>query len=634
MSVKRRSVRPAAAAAVLAAAACGCSWREPARPSVVLLVVDALRPDHLGCYGYGRPTSPEMDRLAARSVRFAEAVSVSSWTKPAVPSLLTSLYPSQHGVWEGSGRNPEGGLESDVLGEEAVTLAEVLAGAGYRAAAFVRNAQLRAAFGFAQGFEAYRELESSGAELVERALEWLDEVRRESPSAPVFVYLHLLDTHWPYEPPPEAAAALGAAPGERPDDFALREAVNRGIVALGTEQLWEIVLRYDAEIRGVDRAVGRLAAGLEERGLFEGSVLVLTSDHGEAFLEHGRLGHGGDLYEESLRVPLLLKLPGSRGAGRVVQARVTTLDVMPTILELAGLRPEARASCAGRSLLRFLGEGSGGPAGPTFAEVRHGRTVRKSVCLDGWKLVRTTRLRPEPLHERATREPAALVGARLEVEGMRIGEEGFLPEEIEVEEPGDEDDELTGRIERVDAGQGAAAVAGFQVDIGRAVLLDAGRRPASPGSLLPGRAVKIEGRALGPRRFEASEVRLLEGKAETEIEGLVRRARPGPRGTVELSVAGLWVSVRPGDLQALGVSPWQQQRRAREQPPTFELYDLSLDPLEKRDLAAVQRERVGALARALERWEAEVAPAALPRAGRVALDEDTLGKLRALGYVR
>lgn len=625
------------AAAALAVAACSPWSREPSRPSVVLLVVDALRPDHLGCYGYGRPTSPEMDRLAARSVRFAEAVSVSSWTKPAVPSLLTSLYPSQHGVWEGSGSNPEGGLESDALGEEAVTGAEVLSAAGYRAAAFVHNAQLRAAFGLAQGFEVYRELEASGTAVVEGALEWLDRVRRESPSVPFFVYLHLLDTHWPYEPPPEAAAALGATAGKRPDDYALREAVNRGVVALGDEELWEIVLRYDAEIRGVDRAVGRLVAGLESRGLFEGSVLVLTSDHGEAFLEHGRLGHGGDLYEESLRVPLLLKLPGSRDAGRVVRQRVTTLDVMPTILELAGLRPEAGVSQAGRSLLRFLGDGSRGETGPTFAEVRHGRTVQKAVCLDGWKLVRRTRLRDRPSQDLssggARQEAAALVGARLEVEGMRIGEEGFLSEEIELEEAGDDDDEVTGRIERVEPGRGTAVVVGFEVDIGRALVLDAGRRPLPPGSLLPGRPVKIEGRALGPRRFEASAVRLLKGEPETEVEGVVRRARAGPRGTVELLLAGLWVSARRRDLEQLGGSP-SRARRAREQTVTFELYDLSRDPLEKNDLAGAERERVRVLAQALERWEAEASRAALPRTGRVALDEDTLDKLRALGYVR
>ncbi len=617
------------------AAACGFQPRQPAPPSVVLLVVDALRPDHLGCYGYGRPTGPEMDRLAARSVRFAEAVSVSSWTKPSVPSLLTSLYPTQYGVFEGSSRDAEGGLESDVLGEEAVTLAELLSAAGYRAAAFVRNAHLQAAFGLAQGFETYQEIETSGAELVERALEWLDGARRKAPSAP-FVYLHVLDAHWPYEPPPEAAAALGAAPGRRPGDYALREAIHRGIVALGEEELQEIVLRYDAEIRGVDRAVGRLVAGLDSRGLLEGSVLVLTSDHGEAFLEHGRLGHGGDLYEESLRVPLIVKLPGSRDAGRVVRTRVTTLDVMPTILEIAKLRPAAGAPTAGRSLLRFLSDGSGAPPEPTFAEVRHGRTARHAVSVGGWKLVRTTRLLDETSRDASGKgheDPASLVGARLEVEGMRIGEEGFLAEKIELEEPGDGDDEVTGRLERLDREREVAFVAGFEADIRRAVLLDASRRPLAPGSLLPGRPVKLEGRALGPRRFEASAVRLLEGEPETEIEGLVRRTRPGARGTMELSIAGLWVSARRSDLEKRA-PPTTGVRRAREAAVSFELYDLSRDPLEKNDLAGVEPERLQALARALERWEVEVSSTALPRAGRATLDEETLGKLRALGYVK
>lgn len=602
----------------------------------MLLVVDALRPDHLGCYGYARPTSPAMDRLAARSVFFEEAVAVSSWTKPSVPSLLTGLYPSEHGVFEGSRKEGAGPPESDVLGEEASTLAERLREAGYRTAAFVHNAQLRGAFGFAQGFESYRELESSAPDLVREALAWLDEVRREGPRVPFFVYLHLLDTHWPYEPPAEAAAALGAAGGSRPDDYALREAVNRGLVSLSEGELREIVLRYDAEVLAVDRAVARLVEGLERRGVFDPSVFVLTSDHGEAFLEHGRLGHGADLYEESLRVPLLLKLPGGRGAGRRVPSRVATVDLVPTILELVGIGFEKGRAMEGRSLSRFLGGSAGAGSEPTFAELRHGSTVRQAVVLDGWKLVKTIRAERGPGSRGSSPGPEplrSLVGLRLEIEGMRIGEDRFLASEIEVESAGDDDDEVSGRLERVDRKRGIGLVAGFEADLSRAVLLDERRKPLEPGALAPGRAVKLDGRAVGPRRFEARRVLLLEEDVETEIEGLVRAARPAPRNTVELLVAGLWVSARRGLLERAGAM------RAPARSPSgpeirLELYDLARDRQEKNDLSKVESEALQKLLRVLERWEEEVASRAHPRAGRVLLDDETLGRLRALGYVR
>src|SRR6059036_3212529 len=131
-----------------------------AQPSILIVLVDALRPDHLGCYGYGRPTSPVLDALASRCVLFENARAVSSWTKPSIPSLFTSLYPSQHGVFEGSAGGGGGGIpESDVLPAEAVTLAEALKECGYATAAFVHNAQLRHQFGFDQGFDLYEETE-------------------------------------------------------------------------------------------------------------------------------------------------------------------------------------------------------------------------------------------------------------------------------------------------------------------------------------------------------------------------------------------------------------------------------------------------------------------------------------------
>ena len=126
----------------------GCARPPTARPNIIIVLVDALRPDHLGCYGYRLPTSPAIDAFSTEGVVFTEAVSVADWTKPAVPSLLTSLYPSQHGVFEGSASDTEGKITSDILGESLVTVGERLQGAGYATAAFVMNAQLKAFLGF------------------------------------------------------------------------------------------------------------------------------------------------------------------------------------------------------------------------------------------------------------------------------------------------------------------------------------------------------------------------------------------------------------------------------------------------------------------------------------------------------
>src|SRR5437867_3877425 len=170
-----------------------------AQPSVLLVLVDALRPDHLGCYGYGRPTSPVLDELASRSVLFENARAVSSWTKPSIPSLFTSLYPSQHGVFEGSAGGDGSAPESDVLPAEAKTLAEALKERGYATAAFVHNAQLRRQFGFDQGFDLYEETSKDAPAMVHRMLDWLRDGRGERrQGGPFFVYLHLLDVHWPY----------------------------------------------------------------------------------------------------------------------------------------------------------------------------------------------------------------------------------------------------------------------------------------------------------------------------------------------------------------------------------------------------------------------------------------------------
>jgi len=606
------------------------------RPSILLIVVDALRPDHLGAYGYPRPTSPALDALAARSIRFERAYSVSSWTKPSIPSLFTSLYPAQHNVYEGNAHAKGGKLESDLLSGEARTLAEALAECGYSTGGFVHNAHLRAEFGLAQGFEVYEERSARAPELAGRLSDWMRESRNSS-GVPVFAYLHLLDVHWPYEPPEEAARVLGAEGEERADDRGLRDAVNRGYLELTTEEIEGLVRRYDAEIRGADEAIGRLLHELESSGI-DDLVIAVTSDHGEAFLEHGYLGHGRDLYEESVRVPLILRLPGERAAGSVVDEPVSTLDIMPTLLDVAGCPPERAGRVEGVSLAGF--RAGGDPLSRSlFAEVRHGNTYRQAVWdHEDWKLVRTVRDAGPAVDASSLQGDAAfLVGLRFEVEGFRVARDRFVSEEIELEEPGDDDDEVTGVLEAIDAARRTARVAGFDVSLEDATFLDSDRRPVAPSELAAGALVKVEGATLDSGRIEADKLSLRQGRPKQQIEGIVRDARFPADDEVELLIAGLRVSVERDDLEeALGIATEPDEAGADRGAvvETFELYMLATDPGEENDLSELEPQRVRLLLDRLEATHRDLLSRSLPELPRVALDEATVDTLRGLGYVQ
>ena len=341
------------------------------RPNLLVVLVDTLRADHLGLYGYDRPTSPRLDALAAEAVVFENAIAQSSWTKPAVATLLTGLSPLAHGV-----NSPEAGLP-----DTAPRLAESLAGAGYRTAAVVTNAHLGEGSGFAAGFERYDFLPDApndAPEAVGRALSWLAE---HDGSKPFFLYLHLIDPHAPYAPSEEArrrfaraeqARGLGSVSFLR--RLAAREIepsqeVTRGLIDL-----------YDAEIADTDRHLGVLWDELERRGLLRDTLLVFVSDHGEAFGDHGVFGHGWDLHQEVLRVPLFIRPPGG-GAGRREASPVSQMDVTATLLGAAGLAP--LPGSAGRDLLAL--DGASRPAIVSYLDYEERRGA--SLVEDGWKLV-------------------------------------------------------------------------------------------------------------------------------------------------------------------------------------------------------------------------------------------------------
>lgn len=362
-----RHLRGVALAVVVAAGLTGCGNpvdpRSGSRPNVLLISVDTLRADHLGAWGYDRPTSPHLDALAAEGVRFSHAFAQVSWTLPSHMSLMTSTHPISHGV-----------EHADLsLSREVPTLGELLSGAGYSTHGFVSWIYLKGAYGFSRGFDSYRELipppENQGpgsrhsikaGELVDRVLAWAD----DPPEAPFFLFVHFFDPHIDYQPP--LAHARRFEPALESVEAGRHETLAPFIVGLNADEpvplpdglLEQVTALYDGEIHYTDAQLGRLLEGLEDRGLLDDTLIVFVSDHGEELYDHGSMeGHGWTLYDETIRVPLIVRFPDGRYAGEVIDRVVQTLDVAPLILDAVGL--EAPASFAGQSPLPLLGSGRG-----------------------------------------------------------------------------------------------------------------------------------------------------------------------------------------------------------------------------------------------------------------------------------
>ena len=300
-------------------AACG---RDDFRgANVVVVGIDTLRADHVGAYGYPRPTTPRIDAFAQEAVRFQTAVSASSWTTPSFASMFTGLVPSAHGG--GDGKCPD----VTVLSAAHPTLATQLRAAGYRTASFVSNVWVGAEIGLARGFADHERLMFS-EQAVDGAIAWL----RKKPEGPFFLFVHIMDPHQPWIPLPEDAALFL--------DPAYRGTIGTGFAGEPKPD-WDAADRrravdlYDGEIRFADRLTGRILDVLDELGLDDRTIVVVTSDHGEEFFEHGKMGHGYTLYDEVLLVPFLVRFPNGRRPGVVTQP-VRTMDLFPTLLDAVG----------------------------------------------------------------------------------------------------------------------------------------------------------------------------------------------------------------------------------------------------------------------------------------------------------
>jgi len=316
---------------------------------VILISLDTLRADQLSCYGYHRQTSPAIDLLASEGALFLEAISTSSWTLPAHVSLLFSADSVHHGVM----------AVDDQIQGNLVGLAEILNQNGFVCGAITGGGFVSPKYGFARGFDFYNEAEGSfnfnnSAELVFKAAKsWLE----NNLDKDFFLFLHTYQIHSPYNSPDPYRRTF-LSPGASFDQIDVERYLGgKGGVfrPLSMEERENIINLYDGEIRYTDEAlIGPLIKWLKEKGLFDRILVILTSDHGEEFYEHGAWVHGAHLYQESIRIPLIIKFPLGLFKGEKIDKIVRITDIAPTILELLRLEKSRPTSWDGRSLLPLL----------------------------------------------------------------------------------------------------------------------------------------------------------------------------------------------------------------------------------------------------------------------------------------
>lgn len=354
--------------------------------NVILVVIDTLRADHLSCYGYPRATSPNLDRIAAEGVLFEHAIVSKPSTSPSVATILSGTYPYTHGIY----------TVREWLPDEVLTLPEMLRARGMRTGGVVTNVNLSRAFNFQQGFDDYLEVgttegPSDSAPATKAALDWIDRVRDE----PFFLYLHYLDPHAPYTPPPPFRGTFDGDPwsdlyhGPEPPigPTYLGEIHKESVIENGSRDVDLYVQRYDEEILYVDSAIGRLFERLRVLGLDESTLVVLTSDHGESLGEHKFFfGHGHVPFEDNVRVPLILWYPPGLPGGQRVGTIVESVSIVPTVLD--ALRIDFPRRFEGPSLWRHLPPGAPDPDAVAFIEVRKTKeTLMNSIRTPRWKLI-------------------------------------------------------------------------------------------------------------------------------------------------------------------------------------------------------------------------------------------------------
>lgn len=374
------------AAVLVALATCGGEGDgDVPPPNIVLVSIDSLRPDHLSAYGYPRLTSPHLEKLVREGARFDQAISTTSWTLPSHAAMFTGLYDSTHGLFDN-------GLS---LSKNHLTLAEILSAQGYDTAGFFGGPYLHPTFGLGQGFDVYQSCmtttpdAATGVEVREGAssnqgrsheditgprtrtevARWAD---TQDPDDPYFLFVHLWDVHYDFMPPAPYDTMFdpdyeGPITGALMSDAKIQR-------EMSPRDLQHVLALYDGEIRFTDHILEGILTDLRARKLLDNTIVVVTADHGEEFFEHGQKGHNKSLWDEVLRVPLIVHYPGHIEAGLTIKHHTSLVDLLPTLASYAGFEGELAAQ--GRNLRPLL-EGGELPEERHLAELMiDGNTMR------------------------------------------------------------------------------------------------------------------------------------------------------------------------------------------------------------------------------------------------------------------
>ncbi len=351
---------------------------KPAKPNLILISLDTLRADHLGCYGYPKNTTPHIDRLAEQGVVVKTVISQAPFTMSSHMSLLTSLYPSFHGVNK---------LKDSYLDSKVTTLAEVLYNQGYRTWAITGGGQLSSNYGFAEGFETF--IEYNNKTDVERKVKETIDFLEQQKDNNFFVFFHTFRPHAPYRAPaPYNTMFDPDYTGDVTGDTATLNEINNGTRKITPRDVQHIASLYDGDIRHTDEALAPLFDYIKSAKLDSNTLIVITSDHGEEFGEHGKVAlHSHTLYDELLHIPLILVAPHLLPAGKVVEQQVRSIDITPTILELIGV-PKVEAM-QGSSLVNLIRSGTEkGPEQYAFSErLATDSTYLRSVRSPSFKFI-------------------------------------------------------------------------------------------------------------------------------------------------------------------------------------------------------------------------------------------------------
>lgn len=312
-------------------------------PDVLILLIDALRADELGSYGYPLETTPALDALAREGIVFRHTIAQSTFTKTSIASLFTGKNPYRHGIYEGQ-RQLTTGFAADVLSEDERTLAESLLRRDILTGAWVQNSHLRKVMGFGQGFVRYHDQQGHIDRIHNAFQPFMNGPARRYP---FFAYLHYIDLHDPYLPePPYDTLFYNPLSSDQENDVydgvnfaewgAWLSGVREGRISLTDADIRQLRAYYDGQLRYIDDEIGKLFERLRAKSLYDDTLIIVTSDHGDAFMEHGFVSHSWTPYDELIRVPLIVKLPGGRSAGKVIDDQVRLVDVMPTVLDAVG----------------------------------------------------------------------------------------------------------------------------------------------------------------------------------------------------------------------------------------------------------------------------------------------------------